>query len=214
VEFAAARDTDTDSDEDLANREPGEEATARVRELRRQARRSLRAFWLDVHTEERMWRATARGKKVVAARLAKLGPQWHVLHSVPVTGGAEVDHLVVGPSGVFLLSTKNHERERVRVRKSGVKVNGRPTTYLRQAREEARGASERLSAACGVVVRVEPVIVVMAQHLKVKRQPQGVTVVGRRSIVRWLRSREPSDVLTDDEVSAIYGRARLRSTWQ
>ncbi|MBG6212216.1 hypothetical protein RCH23_000129 [Cryobacterium sp. CAN_C3] len=41
--------------------------------------------------------------------LSKLGPEWTVLHAVPVgSGSSDIDHVVIGPAGVFTINTKNH----------------------------------------------------------------------------------------------------------
>ena len=64
--------------------------------------------------------------------LRKLGKGWHVLHSVPVGDrGADIDHVVIGPAGVFTLNTKNHTGQRVSVTASNVFVNGRNPHYVR-----------------------------------------------------------------------------------
>ena len=90
---------------DLASRAPG--ATARER-ARRERRGSLKAWFFDAHTGERTWRAAAKGEREVGRRLRKLEPGWLVVHSVPLgEDRSDIDHLVIGPAGVFTLNTKN-----------------------------------------------------------------------------------------------------------
>jgi hypothetical protein len=47
---------------------------------------------------------------LVAGQLDKLmrrDPRWRCRHSIPVgSNGADIDHLVIGPGGVFTLNTK------------------------------------------------------------------------------------------------------------
>jgi hypothetical protein len=39
--------------------------------------------------------------------VSKPTPEWTVLHSVPVgTGSTDIDHIAIGPAGVFTLNTK------------------------------------------------------------------------------------------------------------
>ena len=48
----------------------------------------------------------ARGEERVAAGLAALGGEWHVFNDFAF-GAFRVDHVVVGPGGVFAVETKN-----------------------------------------------------------------------------------------------------------
>ena len=134
-----------------------------------------------------------------------------MIHSLPVgEKGADIDHLVVGPAGVFTLNTKNHSKHRVTVTQGGVYVNGQRTDYLRNSRLEAKRANKLLTAACGNV-EVQPVIVIMAADFKVKSEPRDVNFVGRKSIARWL-TRRPA-VLMPERVEEIFEHARRDTTW-
>ena len=71
--------------------------------------KTLLARVLGVHTDERAWRIGADGEEAVAARLAKLGGHWRVLHAVPVGDrGSDIDHVVIGPAVVFTINSKHH----------------------------------------------------------------------------------------------------------
>jgi hypothetical protein len=168
---------------------------------------------LGVRAGDGAWRVGADGEMEVGRQLRKLGPAWRVIHSVPVgRGDSDIDHVVIGPAGVFTLNTKNHGRSRVWVAENAFQVNGRKTQYLRNSRFEAQRASKYLTAACGCHVSVEPVIVVMAATVKVKAPPAGVHVVGGKRIARWLSTRPA--VMAPDEVDRIFAEARRDSTWR
>jgi len=55
----------------------------------------------------------ARGEESVARALALLPAQWHVFHGVAAAGdiraggGADLDHVAVGPNAIFVIETKN-----------------------------------------------------------------------------------------------------------
>src|SRR6185437_3583401 len=103
-----------------------------------------------VQTDAAAWAKGCKGEQLVAKQLAKLGSDWKVLHSIPVSvEGTDIDHLVVGPGGVFSLNTKNHLGKRVWVHTEVVKVNGQSRDYLRVSEHEARKASRILTTACG-----------------------------------------------------------------
>ena len=59
---------------------------------------------------------------------------------------------------------------------------------------------------------VTPIIVVMASSLNVKAKPEGVEVVARKQIVKWL-SRRPV-TLTPEAVDRIFAQARRDVTWK
>jgi hypothetical protein len=199
--------------QDLSKNQAGQSARQRAVELRKEAPiKSVLARLLGSLREERDWAVGADGEEEVAWRLRKLGGEWHVIHSVPVgEKGADIDHVVVGPAGVFTLNTKNHSNHRVTVTQGGVYVNGQPTDYLRNSRFEAKRASKLLTAACGSV-EVQPVIVIMAADFKMKSEPTDVSVVGRKSIARWL-SKRPAQ-LSPARVEEIFEQARRDRTWK
>jgi Nuclease-related domain len=199
---------------DLAANRPGQ-AARKVALERRQAApvKTVLARVLQVHTNERAWRVGAEGEEEVARHLGKLREGWRVLHAVPVgEEGSDIDHVVIGPTGVFTLNTKNHVRGNVWVTDTVFMVNGQKKEYFRNSRHEAKRASRLLSAACGFEVPVEPVIVVMAARLTVKSHPADVHVVGRKRIRKWLTHQRP--LLTPERVEQIYGYARRDLTWR
>lgn len=199
---------------DLSLNAPGQ--LARKAALTRREQAPIKTFVarvLRVHTDERAWRVGADGEEKVARRLRKLGDGWHVLHAVPVgTRGADIDHVVIGPGGVFTLNTKNHGGNHVWVSERTFLVNGQRTDYLRNSRTEATRAARLLSAAAGVDVAVEPVIVVLAAKLTIKSSPIGVHVVAHTKAARWL-TRLPTR-LSRDAVALIFDVARRDTTWR
>jgi hypothetical protein len=204
--------------QDVALNRPGQ-AARRQALLAKQAApvRSVLARLLFVHTDERAWRIGADGEEKVGrvlARHVQQEPGWRVLHSVPVgSRGSDIDHLVIGPGGVFSLNTKHHPRARVWVGGDTLLINGVRQPYLRNSRHESERASRLLSAACGFPVEVTGVVVpVNAADVVIKTPPVGVHVVNRRRLGRWLRRRVPT--LDSSSVEAIYQAARRPTTWQ
>ena len=174
--------------------------------------RSRLARVLGLHTNERAWRKGAEGEELVAARLKRLPDTWRVFQDITIDKAQHnVDHLVIGPGGVFSLNTKNLTGS-VWVGALAVRVNHQPTDFLRKARWEKREVTRRLNAASGFRVEVNPVIVVIADQLKVHTQPPDVTVVARRKIVQWLVAQE--HCLDPSEVQRLAECVEWRSTWQ
>ena len=177
--------------------------------------KTLVARVLGVHTEERAWRVGAQGEKKVAARLARLPEGWHVLHAVPVGNrGSDIDHVVIGPAGVFTINAKHHPNANVWVGGNTFMVNGRKVPYVRNSRHEAQRASRLLSEAAGREVKVRGVIAVVGAHkgFTVKEQPSDVTVVTRKRLARWLQDQRAWLPLVD--VEDLHSVARRSDTWQ
>ena len=203
---------------DLATNAPG----AGVREMATSAQlaapvRSVFARVLGVHTDERAWRIGADGEEKVAvklARVAKRDSRWRFLHSIPVgTRGSDIDHLAIGPGGVFTINSKHHPKAKIWVGGNTFLVDGHKQTYVRNSRFEAARAAELLTAVVGFAVTVEGLIVtVNAADVVVKSQPTGVHVVPRMQVAQWLL--RLGDILDQERIDAVYDAARRSTTWR
>jgi hypothetical protein len=202
---------------DLATNEPGAEARAQALSAREAApMKSVLARVLGVHTDERAWRIGADGEEKVAAQLAKVAkkdPRWRSLHAIPVGDrGSDIDHLLIGPGGVFTVNTKNHPDAKIWVGGNTFMVNGHRQPYIRNSRYEAERAAKLLTAACGFPVYVQGLIVtVNADDIVIKSQPDGVNVTWRNNLVKWLLRH--GDIHTTETLDSIYGTARRSTTW-
>jgi Nuclease-related domain len=107
------------------------------------------------------------GEEAVADALAMLPSSYWVLHGV-LTGHGDVDHVVIGPTGVFALETKAWRGSFYR-RRGQLYCNGKPAEQvLRQARGAAGQVRELLLEA-GIDEWVEAVVV--AARASVSRSP-------------------------------------------
>jgi len=202
--------------DDLAKNKAGAAARAQAQALRDAAPvRSFVGRVLGVKTAERAWRIGADGEEAVVAQLNKLGSPWRILHAVPVgTRGSDIDHIVIGPPGLFTLNTKNHPDANVWVRGDTFNVNGRNVPYIRNSRHAAARAAKLVTAASGIAVPAMGLVVVYGatRGFTVKEQPEDVHVIARRQVSRWLRSLPP--VLDPQHIDVIYEHARRSTTWR
>jgi hypothetical protein len=204
--------------EDLATRKAGEMARQQAVAARQAAPgRTFVARLVGVHTDERAWRIGADGEELVGAQLGKLirkDPRWKALHAIEVGDkGSDIDHLVIGPGGVFTLNTKHHPKAKIWVGGNTFMVNGNRQPYVRNSRHEAERASRLLSAACGFPVLVCGVVVpVNADSLTIKAQPDDVRVVSRKRLIKWLQGFRRA--LGEQDIAAIFAAARQERTWR
>ncbi len=160
------------------------------------------------------WYSGALGEIEVGRLLRKLGPRWSVLHAVPIgVRGADIDHLIVGPGGVFTINTKHHPGQRVWVAGRGFLVAGQRQDYIRNSEFEARRVAKVLTDALGWPVPVQAVIAVLGSaSFEVKEAPVGVQVMKARALVRWLKSRRKA--LSEQQLEAVMGVAGTAATWR
>jgi hypothetical protein len=161
----------------------------------------------------RSWYLGALGEIVVAEKLERLGDGWRVINAVPVgAAGSDIDHVVVGPAGVFTINTKAHANKKVWAAGQALRINGFKQDYIRNSQHEAARASKLLTTAVGRPVVVTPLIVMVGiSELNYGVRRPEVDVVTSRGIVRNLRRRKP--VLSPAEVTEIADVASRRGTW-
>ncbi len=167
-------------------------------------------------SEAELWDRGADGEDVVQELLEAGLPAdqgWHVERNVIISrSGADIDHVIVGPAGVFTINTKHHPGKKVWVSPVQFRVDGHPKEYLRKSRREATRAEERLGAACGDSIHAQPVIVVVGvASLNVVEQPVGPRVETADNVVAWLRSLPA--ILGAEQVSIIAGVVSDPDTW-
>ncbi|WP_328438542.1 NERD domain-containing protein [Streptomyces sp. NBC_00444] len=200
-------------DDDLAVNSPGTLLQSQVTATSAGLMTRAVARVLGRPTAGDSWRRGMTGERRVGAELERLRRHgWRVLHSIPLPRDVDLDHLLIGPGGVFSVNTKHHLRKTVWVGDDAVKVNhGPPAPYARKSRAEAKRVQRVLERYCDFSVPVDPVLVFV-----------GVTelkVVATQLTVRVYREREVSalapltGVLTADEVERIYAVARHRRAW-
>jgi hypothetical protein len=200
-------------DDTLVGRKAGESAAVKARELR--AAHPLKAVAsriLGTNTDERAWSKGASGERLAGWFFDRLPRPWRVFHDLPIgERKANVDHLVVGPAGVFTVNTKNLAGT-VRVTPRTLRVNGARTDFLPKAAHEADRASRLLSAALGRHVDVRAVLAIFADRWEIVEKPMDVHVGSPRGVKSWLL--ELPAVLSEREVLAICGAAHKAGTWR
>ncbi|WP_370247649.1 nuclease-related domain-containing protein [Nocardioides sp.] len=180
----------------------GESAREQARRARAQADRwAQRAL---------AWEKGAAGEALTATALAELDPTWTAWHDLhwPGRQRANLDHLVIGPGGIFVIDSKNWSGA-VTVREGVLRQQG----YRRD--REVSGAGEAALAVARLLPRyadrVRGVVCVVRPD-PIHAQVQDVVVCSAGSVAAVLR--ESPVVMGVDEVAdaVLTLQARLRST--
>jgi hypothetical protein len=160
-------------------------------------------------SDARAWRRGAAGERRTARLLGPLERQgWVVLHDLAVPGSrANVDHLVIGPGGIFVIDSKQY-RGRLELDPSGRLWHGRyPLACTLQAVSfEADQAARVLPNPGKVVV---PIVAVHGARVPWgKVVIQGVPIVPARRLPSMLR--QLPAVLGPERVVDLADQARVR----
>lgn len=144
------------------------------------------------HEAVRTWRKGALGERRTARMLRPLTRRGYtVLHDRALPyGRANVDHLVIGPTGVFVVDTKNWNKKR-RVTRRGRYVRvGRTSgdTAVGSVIYEAGRVGEVLAAAVGRPVEVVPVVAIHGATVPVLRimRVSGVPLLRASQVRGWI----------------------------
>ena len=155
------------------------------------------------------------GEQTVGSELWALARPgaWRYVHSVPVGNrGSDIDHVLVGPAGIFTINTKAHRGANVWVGGDTMLVNGHRQPYVRNSRHEAARASRLLTDSAGGPVAARGLIVLVDPgRLTIRNAPSDVTITTRRRFARWAQA-QPR-VLTDDQIETIFTHVRRSTTW-
>lgn len=182
---------------------------------------------------DRPHRLRADGQHAVAETLAKLtrpptlrrgrGARWRILHSVPmafVDGDVVLDHLLIGPPGLFLIEVTNVPGGRAVIEDQTVEVGGAALDLGRLRRmgdEVADRISVALAHAAGAAETldppaVHPVVVVVGAILSGTGHPRGVAVTRLGQLPRLVSAF--GTPLSDLAVDQIHEVARRSVTWR
>ena len=150
----------------------------------------------------------ARGEERVANVLVSLPQSYHVFHDF-VAGGSPVDHVVVGPAGVFAVETKCW-RGKVELEDGHVLVDGHlaDRSPLQQAIREADAVRTELEKA-GWTGTVMPVLCFASDTFEKGSASAGAAmVINAKDISAWLCSLP--ETLASSELERLVGLIAAR----
>lgn len=204
------------SETDLAAHRPGATLRATAPEAGPQESGLLERLSSRVQRRRPMGAARRKellGERRTGAELGRLTRHgWRVLHSIPLPDGGDIDHLLIGPGGVFSIRTEYHPQQSVRAADDAITVDdGEPRPYITECRAEAALVQQALERHTDFPVTVHPVLVLVdAASLDVAATQTGIRVYRERQ----LSALAPlSGALTAHESDRLYDIARRRGVW-
>ncbi|RZU66033.1 nuclease-like protein [Microterricola gilva] len=153
--------------------------------------------------DARPWYLGAVGEIAVGDILERLPDGWSARHALPIgTKETDIDHLVIGPGGVFTINTKHHAGQNIWVAGRTVLVDGQREQHIPKAEGEAGKVARLLGERMPHPVPVHPLIVfVDPKRIMVKAQPERVRVLNSHEVRRWLK--QQPDALNPAAVSDL-----------
>ena len=127
-------------------------------------------------------------------RLLRARPYFYVVNALPL-GRGDIDHIVVGPTGVFAIETKGYTGK-ITIADGALARNGfhPDRDPLRQARRAAVTVCERLQRDGFLVRRVQPVLCLPYADLDRPQRVRGVLVTRREHLGYLLRHWEGQEL--------------------
>lgn len=97
--------------------------------------------------ESRNWYRGATGEQLVGADLESLPDDYHVFHDLraSVNIAENIDHMVIGPTGIFVVETKNWKGT-VTAKNGGLVRNGEPDNTVNVLLRRVMTLKEKLTA--------------------------------------------------------------------
>ncbi|MEJ2885401.1 DUF5710 domain-containing protein [Actinomycetospora aeridis] len=177
----------------------------------------------------RPWPAGAEGEVRLAEALHELTgaaggtggagprrPPWRVLHAVPTgPGRGDLDHVLLGPPGLVVITTEHHHGRSVRVDGDRMTVDREPVDHVPRMRAEAERSGRLLGAARrddpGAPPPATGALAVVAASVTTVSPPRDVLVATPAGLPRLITALPA--VLADDEIDELYAVARRLGTW-
>jgi Nuclease-related domain len=107
-----------------------------------------------------------QGEGLVAWYLNELPDDWYVFHNVKLWKKGDLDHVIVGPPGIFCISTKMHRGAYSLASDGTYLLNGKETDEITQAQKLAMELRNRLTGKLGDdVTWIQPVLIAPLTHV-------------------------------------------------
>jgi hypothetical protein len=166
---------------------------------------SLRRFekFIDASAKERIkYMRGGQAEALVAWILEDLPDSYHIFNGLKLYKDSDIDHIVVGPQGLFCISTKS-VRGLFEMRDDKLFHNGRECHYAQQARSQAGELANRLQALRGAPVPwVQAVLAVPFAYIEGPNMTSKLWIVHQDDIIELLDPIDAKGSISSGEVAS------------
>lgn len=158
------------------------------------------------------WEAGAKAEEKAARLLKALGPDWTVLHDITVHHrGWNIDHVAIGPQGVFVINTKTTSAPKVVAEGDRLAVHGWHTDYIPKSRKEAFRAAVALFGRTSGVPVTPVLLFVNTTPIEFRSPPGDVWIAEEHNVVTALTGGPVR--LSPKQYGRLVAKARYQQTW-
>lgn len=128
----------------------------------------------------------ARGEEAIATLLRTLPDDYSVFHDLEKIAG-DIDHIVVGPTGLFVIETKAHGGK-VHAEGNQVLLKGRlpEKDFIAQSWRNAYWVRDVLKNTAEINIKVKPILVFTNAFVTVRDPVKGVRVINKKFLVETI----------------------------
>jgi hypothetical protein len=152
-----------------------------------------------------------RGERAVGQHLDKLRAKgYHIFHDVPSGDNANIDHVIIGPTGVYAVETKTHSKPikgKCEVTYDGTQVliNGfaPDRNPIVQALAEARSLRKLLAELTAIEVDVQPVVIYLGWYVISLKSRSEVSVTNEKYFLKSIDGSSRKQTLDDSKIELL-----------
>ncbi|AIS31804.1 nuclease-related domain-containing protein [Methanobacterium formicicum] len=158
-------------------------------------------------SKRRIWSKGAKGEKIVAKKLKKLPKKYTAIRDVKIPNlGGDIDHVVVGPTGIYVIETKNYKPTYIPDEDCWYHTSGRksPQNPAKQVKLQASKLNDFLVRKLGKKIKkvtINPVISPINHNLILKKDIKSYEIVFPEDLVSYLSHQRK--ILSSKEVKEI-----------
>lgn len=138
---------------------------------------------------------------------------WKILHSVPIADHRDLDHVLIGPGGVWVINTKTTTHKVTPSAVDGkITLSGNNWPWLAGARDDAAAVTRIMRN------RIDPQLPaarpLIAVWTDVEWDPFSILIPAGSAVAAIEKTPHPEGQLTDRTVDVVFAMLRRSTTWE